>query len=333
MKKNFLLLLLMTLLPLAGWAQNATEIGNYGDLAEAFNSGGSIKLTDNILVPEQLVVPAGKAVTLDLNGKTISGIILPTNQQYENPNDRAENTGIIRVQFGASLTVDDSSNGNGVIDGTFNSGFTTGIIMGQKAINDNYEGDLTATLVVNGGRIKGSLYGISGNGKTNPEGYQERNGTITWKGQADITINGGSVAATCDGEMYDDKVEYGTAIYQPGACTLLVAEDSEAEIWGAGTAIEVRAGSATINGGYITSSYTPTDVTPNGNGTTTLGAALAIAQHTTKQSITVTINGGEFKGYSALSVANPQGNFAADYDVALEVTGGVFHGCRRRNQS
>ena len=37
------------------------------------------------------------------------------------------------------------------------------------------------------------------------------------------------------------------------------------------------------------------------NGATTVGAAIAIAQHTTKQNIANLINGGSFKGVKALN--------------------------------
>ena len=63
-----------------------------------------------------------------------------------------------------------------------------------------------------------------------------------------------------------------------------------------------------INDGTITSTSDTFNCDPNGNGTTTTGAALAIAQHTTKQDISVEINGGTFNGIRAVNEANPQEN-------------------------
>lgn len=97
-------------------------------------------------------------------------------------------------------------------------------------------------------------------------------------------------------------------------------------IKGVDTAIEIRAGEMNIEGGTFTASAVPTEVTPNGNGTTSSGSAIAVAQHTTKLAIVVNISGGRFEGYSAFYESNPQKN--SDEDIAkvqLKVTGGVFN--------
>lgn len=97
-------------------------------------------------------------------------------------------------------------------------------------------------------------------------------------------------------------------------------------IKGVDTAIEIRAGEMNIEGGTFTASAFPTEVTPNGNGTTSSGSAVAVAQHTTKLPVTVNISGGTFEGHSALYESNPQKN--SDEDIAkvqLKVTGGVFN--------
>lgn len=44
----------------------------YTSLADAFAAGGEVKVLQNIVLAETAIVPAGKVVTLDLNGKTIS---------------------------------------------------------------------------------------------------------------------------------------------------------------------------------------------------------------------------------------------------------------------
>ena len=90
-------------------------------------------------------------------------------------------------------------------------------------------------------------------------------------------------------------------------------------------AIELRAGEMTINGGSYTATDVPTTVEPNGNGSTTDGAAIAVCQHTTKLSTSLTINGGTFTGFSALYEKNAQGNSAEDIaKVNLKVAGGRF---------
>lgn len=95
---------------------------------------------------------------------------------------------------------------------------------------------------------------------------------------------------------------------------------------GVDTAIEIRAGEMDIECGTFTASAVPTEVTPNGNGTTSSGSAMAVAQHTTKLPIAVSISGGTFEGYSALYESNPQNNDEESIaKVNLEITGGVFN--------
>lgn len=69
----------------------------------------------------------------------------------------------------------------------------------------------------------------------------------------------------------------------------------------------------------------PTEVNPNGNGTTTNGAGIAVAQHTTKLPIDVTLNGSIVKGYTAFYQSNPQKNSAEDIaKIKVSITGGTF---------
>lgn len=82
------------------------------------------------------------------------------------------------------------------------------------------------------------------------------------------------------------------------------------------TAIEIRAGELNIAGGTFTATADEFSCKANGNGETTVGAAIAVAQHNTKLPINVTISGGTFSGYHALSVMNPQNN---EYDAIKEI--------------
>ena len=75
------------------------------------------------------------------------------------------------------------------------------------------------------------------------------------------------------------------------------------------TAIEIRAGKMTIDGDTFTSTATAYSCTAEGNGTTTVGASIAVAQHNTKLPIDVVITGTpKLSGVYDLSVTNPQGN-------------------------
>lgn len=144
----------------------------------------------------------------------------------------------------------------------------------------------------------------------------------TLKGGNGLTVNGNIAnpgnKVTVDGATIESE---GHGIYQAGVSDIVV---KNANITGS-TAIEVRAGSMTIESGTFTATAAEYTCNPNGNGTTTEGAALAIAQHTTKKDISVTVNGGTFKGIKALNESNPQNNDPAP-QVDLKVVGGTFNG-------
>ena len=107
-----------------------------------------------------------------------------------------------------------------------------------------------------------------------------------------ITINGGKIS----GEL--------TAIYHPQYGEMTV---NGGEIEGA-TAIEMRAGKLVVNGGTMIGNGDPFESDPNGNGATTLGAAVAAVQHTTKLDLSVEIKGGTLQGARAFYQANLQNN-------------------------
>ncbi len=109
-------------------------------LTAAVSAGGDVKLTDNIVLSAELIIPEGKTVSLNLNGKTLS-------RELESC---VENGGVIRVNPGATLTVTDSSGTNlGTIKGgaSFNGGgicnqgtliFESGTIENCKALHSEY---------------------------------------------------------------------------------------------------------------------------------------------------------------------------------------------------
>ena len=92
--------------------------------------------------------------------------------------------------------------------------------------------------------------------------------------------------------------------------------------------VEIRAGVLNINGGTITSTGANYNVTSNPGGPTTTGAALAVAEHTTNQGVTVNINGGTITnvaGGKAISVDNPEEKEEAK-GANVSVNGGTISG-------
>jgi len=151
-----------------------------------------------------------------------------------------------------------------------------------------------AELVLNSGTLEGTSFGISGNG--NPDRIN-----------TSITISGGTVKGDT------------TGIYHPQEGTLTITGGT---VKGS-TGIEMRSGSLIVYDGTIIGTGAPTDVTANGNGTTTDGAGIAVAQHTTEKNIDVTVIGGNVQGYSAVYESNPQSNDAID-KVTMKIEGGNF---------
>lgn len=207
---------------------------------------------------------------------------------------------LIAVKRGGNLTIEDST-GSGKIDAGDLACGVKMTIKGEAETGDD------AVLTVNGGTIRGKYYGISGNGT--------RHGT-------EITINDGTITAT-------DST--GTAIYHPQDGSLTV---NGGEITSSNTAIEIRSGSLTVTGGTITGGSGTAASTANGGGTTTSNAAVAIAQHTTKKPITVSITGGTFTGGAALYESDPNNIYGSDTSAGkpdIEVTGGTFNGAVSSN--
>ena len=265
--------------------------GSFTDIANAVKyatSGATITLADDIELDERITVK-NKAVTIDLNGKTITAAETFTSQ-----------CGAILVDSEGDLTIDDTSvNKTGGIDvysETLDEDESAPIwgAIAVYPVNGH-----TAKLTVNAGEYKANYYAIVGSGN------------CTTEDRIEITINDGK---------FESPDGYGMYLPHVGITTInkgtFIAKDC---------AIEIRAGELSIKDGQFESTATEFSCSPNENGTTTSGAVIAIAQHTTKKDITVNISGGVFEGLRALNESNPQNNDPAPR-VGISITGGVFKG-------
>lgn len=147
------------------------------------------------------------------------------------------------------------------------------------------------------------------------------NGTL--KGENGVTVNGNILAnntVNIDGATIDVT---GHGLYLAGVATTNI---SNTNINAGSTAIEIRAGKLNIKDGTYTSAG-EFKTSPNENGTTVDGAALAVSQHTTKLPIDVTIDGGSFKGKYSLYEANVQENDEESLaKVNIKINDGNFDG-------
>lgn len=201
--------------------------------------------------------------------------------------------GMITVVHGASLTI----NGEGTI-----GGYAPNLMAPLQLTSKDHKDDTKpANLTINSGHYVGNNYCICGNG--NPG-----------RGNSHIVINGG---------IFDAFNHTGSIIYNPQENSSVVINGGK--LIGAATGIEMRSGDLTVNGGYIESLNAPASVHANGNGSTAVGSAVAICQHTTKNPINAVINGGVMRGYHAFYQANPQKNDAAAIEkVQITINNGSF---------
>lgn len=261
---------------------NALDVTNESTLKSCIETtGNTCKLTSDVVLNSDLIIEKDIEITLDLNGHSITPV-----------STLSLSRGLISIIHGGTLIVNDSV-GTGKIDAGEN--IYSAISVTKKG---NVDISKTATLIVNGGTLKGNTAGINGSGNAD-------------RVNTSITINGGTIKGTSSDSL---------GIFHP--------QDGYLEINGGTisgtTGIEMRAGTLVVTGGVIEGNGTTFSVTPNGSGSTTKGVGIAIAQHTTDKKIDVTITGGTIKGYKALNESNPQGNSNVEEDIALNIEGGTF---------
>ena len=274
----------------------------------AAQSGDIVKLVKDANMTDTIHIKDGKEITLALNNHNVS---------------ITEQGKFIRV-CNAELTV----TGPGAVK-EMHSYYSPILIKGGPAGSANYsvvnvgsgvtlEGWAGVFIDQNNGNNYGIALNVNEatlNSVNDVSGYSGSavyvNGSITNENNMPkITLTNATLEAT------------GAGMYLAGYADTTISGGS---IAGAATAIEIRAGKLTLNGGSYTASAETYSCDPNGNGTTTSGAALAIAQHTTKKNINVMISGGTFTGVRALSESNPQANDPAP-EVTLSITDGTFNG-------
>lgn len=293
--------LMLTLIPTA-WAEGksagtGTGVAMIGDatyetLADAVAVGGDIKLLKDVTLTRGLAIK--KDITLDLNGKTLvrkDGLIFDvySNMTIKNGTVKfSEKPAESKAAIWVNKTAKLTVESNVTVEAPDN------------CFDIAYDASCTAAEVI----LRGKLVGGSG---------VTMNGNIGAGTSNKLTVDGATIDVT------------GHGIYQAG-CADTNFTINNSVITGGSTGIEVRAGKLTVTNSTITGNGTIA-VNPNGSGTTTDGAGIAIAQHTTKQPIDVTIAGGTVTGEYAIYESNPQKNSAADIaKVKVAVAGGTFTG-------
>ena len=140
-----------------------------------------------------------------------------------------------------------------------------------------------------------------------------------------IYLNGTNTAT--DGKTAVINIYDGASISSADALGIYAAGYADWNVYGGtitgSTAMEIRGGSINVYGGKFVATAEEFDATSNGNGSTVVGAALAVSQHTTALPMDVNIYGGEFTGLYALYQTTLETNNEPD-KIGMNVQDGKF---------
>ena len=280
----------------------------YATLEEAVAAaadGDTIELLADIALTERLFVNAGaepayagsnnryattsenKSITLDLNGKNITS---SSNIALAGGSLNIIGKGMISTSASGLAPIEIRGTGDLTNKRTLTIGEDVTLTGSEYGLNVFGSNDAQKNVIdVNvNGTVNGMLF-VLGN-LTNAEN------------EINIVVNGTVDASNATGE---EAVHTGIAISGNANVTVNDGATVKGE-----SGIEVRAGSLTVNGGTITATANTYSYAANGNGTTTKGAAIAVAQHNTKLATTATLNGGSLSGVKDIVVTDVNGDMS-----------------------
>lgn len=285
--------------------ENVVEVDSVQTLIDAIDNASTdgtvttIKLLDSIENASKMVIDSGKNVTINLNGFNISG------DANANPLFYISN-GVVKVEGAGTIT----SEGDAFyLLGNTGNDWKTVAIKAEVEIGASVKVIANECCIfLKGNGAKADIYG-----------------NLTSIGvYATIQGNGNENSGNTIINIYDGASilhESSLAIYHPQSGKLNVYGG---KITGT-TGIEMRAGELVVEAGTIVGTAEELTVNKNGNGSTTQGAGIAIAQHDTELATSVVIKGGTIQGYAALYESNPEGNDKESIDkVSIEIIAGNF---------
>lgn len=208
---------------------------NYAELEDAIGkatSGDVIKLETDITRGETINVEPGSPITLDLNGKKIeieystSIPALKIQNTITITDSSSDKSGIIKGGYGVEVNRGTLTLENGTIEGVSNDGVTL--------TSDPIDGP-SGKIVVNNGKIIGTVYGIKGVSTDEETGNSEAEiygGTIEGKGDVALYFEGTNSGVELDTKVsvYGGKIIGGIYNGENSILTLGDNEDSEVSI-------------------------------------------------------------------------------------------------------
>ena len=288
------------------------HVKSAAEFKEAVKVANKVILEQKIELESSAIINTnGKVITIDLNGYDITA----PSKVLNIANAKVDFVGSGKIyeteddQFGALLL---SGSNEDVADYTV-------VNIGKQVVLAGWSGIFVAKDIAGGYKNYGIVVNCKGT-LQNP-GMESHNkpGNGVYINGSNKNTNGNVPKFNFEGSTFSSK---GVGIYAAGYAEWKL---DNCNITGAETAIEIRAGKMTIDGGNYTSTKNPFEVAPNGNGTTTSGAALGISQHTTNLPIDVTVNGGTFTGAYAIWEKDVQDETARE-QIKLTVNNGTFNG-------
>ena len=315
-----LIMVFVMVVPMTASATGAeVKIGNttYSSLSEAFQNaddGATITVMNDASVSDRIIVSNGKSITLDLNGHDVS---FDSNKHIQ---IRYGNLNIV----GKGCIYEKHPNLSPIIlygSATDQANYSV-VTVGKNVTLKGWAG-----LFIDNNKTAGN-YGIVANVYGTLQGQKDTSGaggTALYVNGLIIHTTGNVPKITLDGAVLNN--EAGVGMYLAGYadttmknCTVTSSSEGSA-------GIEIRAGKLDITSCVITGGFGTFTASPNGNGSTSGNVALAIAQHTTKLPIEVTIHNGTLKGGAAVVQDNPEKNdVEAISRVKLNIENGFYQG-------
>ncbi len=331
----------------AAYAEDVTTVSTAEELAAAVANGGSIKLGADITA--SITVPAGKTVTLDLGGKTLTGqavvegtLTVIDSTAVQPTVNGATVSGYVGGKIVYSSTAVKAQNGGHFI---LKSGMvqSTGYIGVSAKGNENPKGsadtsDVASQVDIEGGYVLAQEYGISAQGRGAI--LNARGGVVEAKDNAVIGGNGtdnssayrGGTTINVTGGTYVGHIKSGgyiaCGVYHPQAGKLNVSGGDF--IIENGVGVLMRGGDLNMTGGSITTT---------GNVSGKVGDSRIISScygvfvdpsanypSAKEMGVSASVSGGAIKtdGADADSIIQSSSDNTSVKSVSTTVTGGTF---------